>query len=137
MWDTGSFLLADSRDAMTWRIGDHGFEMTLSPRVPAMIESHLASWLVPWLRTHGVAVDDVGSWAVHPGGPRIMDAVERGLGLAEGATDVSRRMLAECGNMSSPTVLFILDQLRREGAALPCVALAFGPGLMIEAALIG
>ena len=123
-------------DAMTWTIGDHGFEMTLSRRVPRLIAQHLRPWLEDWLHRHGVALDDVGSWAVHPGGPRILDAVEEGLGLPRSATDVSRAVLAEYGNMSSPTVLFILDRLRQPRAPRPCVALGFGPGLMAEALLL-
>jgi predicted naringenin-chalcone synthase len=61
--------------------------------------------------------------------------VESGLGLARGALEASREVLAEYGNMSSPTVLFILERLRQRGAAGPCVALGFGPGLAAEAAL--
>jgi predicted naringenin-chalcone synthase len=104
--------------------------------VPRLIAQNLRPWLEGWLRQHGVVVDQVGSWAVHPGGPRILDAVEEGLGLPRGATDVSRAVLAEHGNMSSPTILFILDRLRTAGAARPCVALGFGPGLMAEALLL-
>lgn len=132
---TGSRLVPDSQDAMTWTIGDHGFEMTLSARVPELIGEHLRPWLTAWLAGQGVRLEEVGSWALHPGGPRIIDAVERALDLPAEATAASRRVLAECGNMSSPTVLFIVDQLRRAKAARPCVALAFGPGLMAEVAL--
>ncbi|MCE9544366.1 MAG: type III polyketide synthase [Planctomycetia bacterium] len=133
---TGSCLLPDSTDAMTWRIRDHGFEMTLSARVPELIREHLRSWLARWLDQHGLAIADVVSWAIHPGGPRIVAAVQQSLGLADAAVAVSLEVLAECGNMSSPTVLFILDRLRRSGAGGPCVALGFGPGLVAEAALI-
>ena len=74
---------------------------------------------------------------MHPGGPRVLDAVEGALELPRGATAVSRDVLAEHGNMSSPTVLFILQRLIARRAARPCVALAFGPGLVVEAALLG
>jgi predicted naringenin-chalcone synthase len=134
---TGSCLLPDSEDAMTWQIGDHGFEMQLSPRVPELIGEHLRPWLTRWLDQHGLALNEVGSWAVHPGGPRIVSAVEEALGLPAGAAAVSREILAEHGNMSSPTVLFIVDRLRSRQAPRPCVALGFGPGLMAEAALLG
>src|SRR5205085_2656779 len=77
----------------------------------------------------------VGSWAVHPGGPKILDAFASAMSLPTGALAISRDVLAECGNMSSPTVLFILDRLRRQHAPRPCVALGFGPGLAVEAAL--
>lgn len=132
----GAFLMPDSEEAMTWRIGDHGFRMTLSAQVPDLIRTHLEEWLTPWLATHGLTPDQVGSWAVHPGGPRILDAVETAMELPGDALTVSRETLRDFGNMSSPTVLFILERLRREGAARPCVALAFGPGLVVEAALV-
>jgi predicted naringenin-chalcone synthase len=132
---SGSAILPASEDQMTWTIGDHGFEMGLSPRVPATIAEHLRPWLLRWLTGEGLAPGDVRSWAVHPGGPRILDAVEEALGLPPDATRDSRAVLEECGNMSSPTVLFILDRLRRRAAPRPCVALGFGPGLAAEAAL--
>ena len=125
-----------SGDAMSWRIGDHGFRMTLSAAVPELIRANLGAWLRGWLKHQGLGVDDVGSWAVHPGGPRILDAVEDALALENGILDVSRTVLRRHGNMSSPTVLFILERLRKAGATLPCVALAFGPGLVVEAMLV-
>jgi predicted naringenin-chalcone synthase len=133
---TGSCLIPDSPDAMTWTIGDHGFEMTLSKQVPSLIATQLRPWLQGWLARQGVALEAVGSWAVHPGGPRILTAVEEALRLPPAALLPSRRVFAECGNMSSPTLLFILDRLRKEKAVRPCVLLGFGPGLMAEAALV-
>lgn len=132
---TASLLLPGSEDAMTWRVSDHGFEMSLSPRVPELIETHARGWLEGWLSTQGLGVRGVGSWAIHPGGPRVISTVAAALGLDSSASVASRAVLAEHGNMSSPTVLFIVDRLRRGDAPLPCVALAFGPGLTAEAAL--
>lgn len=134
--DTGSCLLPDSEDAMTWRIGNNGFEMTLSPRVPELIQTHLRPWLSEWLGGHDLGVWDVKSWAIHPGGPRIVTSVAESLQLDEASVSTSRSVLAEYGNMSSPTLLFILERLRHEGVRLPCVALGFGPGLIAEAALL-
>ena len=111
--------------------------MTLAASVPDLIGAHLARWLEQWLGQHGLGFGDVASWAVHPGGPRILSAVSDALGLTNGALEVSRNVLAEYGNMSSATVLFILDELRRRDAPGPCVALAFGPGLVVEAVLFG
>jgi predicted naringenin-chalcone synthase len=133
---SGSTLIDDSDDAMSWRVGDHGFTMTLSPRVPELIGEHLRTWLEGWLTRQGLSIGSVGSWAVHPGGPRILSAVGESLGLALAALVPSQRVLAEYGNMSSPTIAFILDRLQRARAARPCVALAFGPGLAVEAALL-
>jgi predicted naringenin-chalcone synthase len=120
---------------MTWRIGDHHFEMTLSKRVPSLIAGGLRPWLEAWLASQGLRRDGVASWAIHPGGPRILSAVEEALELRPEASATSRAVFADCGNMSSPTVLFILERLRRERAPRPCVALGFGPGLAAEAAL--
>jgi predicted naringenin-chalcone synthase len=132
---TGSCLMPDCAEAMTWSIGDHGFEMTLSARVPELLRTHLRPWLEPWLAKYDLTLAGVASWAIHPGGPRILTAIEQALGLPRCATQVSRQVLAECGNMSSPTVLFILERLQRCHAQRPCVALGFGPGLVAEAVL--
>jgi predicted naringenin-chalcone synthase len=133
--DSAGRLLPDSAEAMTWRIGSHGFDMGLSRRIPELIDLHLPGWLEPWLNSRGLSPDDVNSWAVHPGGTRVLRAVEESLGLPPEATEVSRRVFERHGNMSSATLVFILRDLMRVGAALPCVALGFGPGLTIEGAL--
>ena len=134
--DTASQLIPDSTDAMTWNVGNHGFEMYLSARVPDLIKEHLSSWLMQWLAEHDLEIDQVGGWAVHPGGPRILQAVEDSLRLPSHALSVSRDVLKTLGNMSSPTILFILDRLRQQGHGRPFVALGFGPGLIAEAALL-
>src|SRR5262249_46085527 len=69
----GSVLTPGTEDAMTWRVGDRGFAMTLAPEVPKLIRDHLRPWLTGWLQRQGVALDGVGSWAVHPGGPKGLD----------------------------------------------------------------
>ena len=132
----GSCVIPDSVDAMSWSVGDHGFEMSLSKRLPHLIREHLRPWLSQWLASHGVVVEQVASWAIHPGGPRILEAVEDGLHLKHTQTEVARAVFAEYGNMSSPTVLFILDRLMQQNAPTPCVALGFGPGMAAEAALL-
>lgn len=131
----GSCLIPDSQDAMSWHIGDHGFEMSLSSRVPSLISERLPAWIESWLGGMGLRVSDIASWAIHPGGPRIVLAVKQSLGLPEDSTAASQAVLSRCGNMSSPTVLFIVQELMRRDAPRPCVALGFGPGLMAEAAL--
>jgi predicted naringenin-chalcone synthase len=133
--DNGTFRLPDSQDAMSWRIGDHGFRMTLSASVPTIIETHLRGWMEDWLGENGLEVSDISSWAVHPGGPRILTSVGSAMDLNPEEHEVARQVLSEFGNMSSATILFILDRLRRRNAPRPCVALAFGPGLVAEAAL--
>ncbi len=132
---TGSCLLSNSTDAMRWRIGNHGFEMTLTSQVPNLISDHLHNWMDDWLREQELTIAQVPTWAVHPGGPRILSAVEQALELDPATLAVSRGVLSDYGNMSSPTILFIIDRLRREQAPAPCVALGFGPGLTVEACL--
>jgi len=133
--DQQSFVVPQTRELMTWRIGNHGFQMTLSPLIPEVIQTTLKPWISRWLSSHGLQIEDVGSWAVHPGGPRILNACESSLELAKDVLQPSRTILEQFGNMSSPTIMFILDKLRREHARRPCVSLAFGPGITIEGAL--
>jgi len=133
---TGSYLFPGTADAMTWSVGNHGFAMTISTQLPHLIEQHLGDWLHTWLAVQGLSVGDVNSWAIHPGGPRIVEAAEAAMGLLPEQTAVSREILQQFGNMSSATVLFILDSLLRSGARPPCVMLGFGPGLVAEAALL-
>jgi len=131
-----SLVLPETSDLMSWRIGDAGFEMTLSPQVPALLLRDLRAWVAPWLAESGLAVDDIAHWAIHPGGPRILSAVEQSLGLSETQMAPSREILETRGNMSSPTVLFILQRIHRAAITGPCVLMAFGPGLTMEATLL-
>ncbi len=133
--DTSSMLMPNSRDAMTWRIGDHGFQMTLSPGVPSLIRQHLRPWCENWLARHDLKITDIAGWAIHPGGPKILDAVGDSLDLPAEATACSGRILAQHGNMSSATILFILAKMRNEMHSGPCVAIGLGPGLMAEGML--
>ena len=132
---SASFLVPHTEDAMTWNVGDHGFVMTLAKRVPDIIGKNLRPFLEPWLAEHDLAIADVASWAIHPGGPKILDAAGEALGLSADLLRPAREVYAAYGNMSSPTVLFILDHLQKQGGKPPCVALGFGPGLNVEAAL--
>jgi alkylresorcinol/alkylpyrone synthase len=122
-------------DHMTWEVTDLGFRMGLSARVPEVLAGHVRSLVDGLLARHGLELSDVDGWAVHPGGPRILDVVRDRLELTEAQISVSRGVLAEHGNCSSPTVLMILDALR-PAAGHRLVALAFGPGLTLYAALL-
>lgn len=133
--ETASLLTRDSQAAMSWRIGDHGFEMGLRPEIPNLIRASLRGWLEPWLASHCLRIEDVAQWAIHPGGPHIIQATIEALDLPEAAGATSREVLAAHGNMSSPTLLFILQRFRERSIAGPTVALGFGPGLVFEAAL--
>jgi predicted naringenin-chalcone synthase len=138
-----SLKVPDSADLMTWKIGDHGFQMTLSSQVPKRIEEELRAPLETWLGTLGVSTKEVKQWVVHPGGPRILDAVEEAMGLGSESLSASRETLANYGNMSSPTIVFIMEEIlkRSESEGLPrekglWLVLGFGPGLHAEAMLL-
>jgi len=131
-----SYVIPETEEMMSWRIGDNGFQMTLSPEVPEIITRTLPGALEMFLQRHSLSVADIRSWAIHPGGPRILKACRDAAKLSESDVAASTAILSRCGNMSSPTVLFILEELRRQGAELPCVMLGFGPGLNVEAALL-
>ncbi|MFK4729722.1 type III polyketide synthase [Agromyces mediolanus] len=147
---------------MAWKIGDHGFEMVLSTAVPAIIDAHITGALEPlFAQEDGLAAalaadassEAVEHWAIHPGGRSILDKVEARLALSEAQLAPARGILREYGNMSSATVLFVLRRIldgaaaARPGAegeatarpAMPgerVAAMAFGPGLTVESALL-
>ena len=124
-------------DHMTWDVTDQGFRMGLSPQVPAVLETHVRRFVDDLLARHRLTVADVDGWAVHPGGPKILDVVGEQLGLSDRAMTPSREVLAAYGNCSSPTVLLVLDALRRqEHPPRRVVTLAFGPGLTLYGAFL-
>jgi predicted naringenin-chalcone synthase len=124
-------VVPDSTEHITWRTGDRGFSMYLSGAVPSTIARGLPDALAALLRQFP---GDPCLWAVHPGGRSVLDAVERAAGLDPAALTISREILHAFGNMSSPTVLFVLRRMLAEGHApgTPGVAMAFGPGLAAE-----
>lgn len=124
---------------MTWDVTDRGFRMGLSPRVPAVLARHVREVVDGLLAEHDLDRGDVDGWAVHPGGRRILEVAQRRLELPAGALDHSYGVLAEHGNCSSATVLLVLERMRAAGAVRPgrhVVAMAFGPGLTLYAALL-
>jgi alkylresorcinol/alkylpyrone synthase len=111
--------------------------MGLSPKVPQVLAQYVRPLVDDLLARHGRTRSDVDGWAVHPGGPRILNVVEKELELTADQMAASRATLAENGNCSSPTVLLIIDRLRRRpDPPERIVALAFGPGLTLYAALL-
>lgn len=120
-------------DQITWQIGGSGFDMTLSGSVPATLGALLPGEIRAIL--HGTPPAQIVHWAVHPGGRTVLDAVQHALGLAPDALAASRDVLRCYGNMSSATVLFVLEAMLAGGRAGPGCAMAFGPGLAIESLL--
>jgi predicted naringenin-chalcone synthase len=115
-------------DLITWHIGNQGFEMQLSGQVPGRIRR--------WLKEHGAELlgnHPAALWAVHAGGRSILDAVQQGLSLPPEALHHSRGVLRDFGNMSSATLVFVLDRILRSATATgDGMAMAFGPGLTVE-----
>lgn len=129
----------ESAALMTWDVTDRGFRMGLAQEIPRVLERHAGPLVDTLLTQHGLSPADVAGWAIHPGGPRILEAMAAPLGLAEAQLEVSRSVLRDYGNCSSPTVLLVLQRLLdqrplHEGDAVVC--LAFGPGLTLYAALL-
>ncbi len=124
-------LLPEARDQITWHIGDSGFDMTLAGLVPLTLSRALPGHARAIL--DGLAPEEVDLWAVHPGGRSIVDAVMHGLDIPPDRLAISRAVLRDNGNMSSATVMFVMEaMLARATPGQRGVALAFGPGLSAE-----
>jgi predicted naringenin-chalcone synthase len=122
---------------MTWDVTDLGFRMGLSPQVPKVLALHVRKLVDELLARHDLTIGDVDGWAVHPGGPKILDVVQEELGLAADDMAASRAVLSAYGNCSSPTVLLVLEALRRRPVPpRRVVMLAFGPGLTLYVTLL-
>ncbi|WP_350356224.1 type III polyketide synthase [Cohnella hashimotonis] len=129
-----SALLPEGENEMVWEVGDHGFDLYLSSRIPALIGRYLPERLASFL---GEKDSQPDIWAIHPGGKGILDALESELGLEDMHTGYSRGVLRDFGNMSSATLLFVLDAIRKakrdeNAARSEGICLAFGPGLSAE-----
>lgn len=134
---TPSAMIRDSVGLMGWSIGDHGFEMMLGAEVPNVLGEHIAPWIGGAVRALGHELAGVAHWAIHPGGPRVLERVGAAIGLDGSHLCHSREVLRRHGNMSSPTVLFVLDAIAREAREGDlCVATAFGPGLAGEGCVL-
>jgi predicted naringenin-chalcone synthase len=129
---------SSTSDHMTWDITDLGFKMGLSPRVPDVLARHVREVVDGLLSSHRVPREAVAGWAVHPGGPRILDVVQDRLGLDPRLLEPSRGVLRDFGNCSSATVLLVLERVLATGVERGehVVAMAFGPGLTLYAALL-
>jgi predicted naringenin-chalcone synthase len=124
---------------MTWDVTDRGFRMGLAQEIPRVLERHAGPVVESLLDRHGLSAEDVAGWAIHPGGPKILDAMAAPLGLTENQLESSRSVLRDYGKCSSPTVLLVLQRLLERHPLRPgdhVVCLAFGPGLTLYAALL-
>ncbi len=116
---------------ITWNIDQLGFDMVLSGEVPKTIAAGLPSRMKSIL--NGTKIEEVRHWAIHPGGRTVLDAVEKCVGLSAECLNTSRDILRRYGNMSSATVMFVLQEMMQENvpAGIGC-AMAFGPGVTVE-----
>lgn len=125
---------------MAWHIGDFGFEMTLSGYVPALIERGIGQLTADLLKDLPVRREDIRHFALHPGGRKILEAIEKALGLSRADNRYAYQVLRDYGNMSSATVLFVLRELLAAATpadnGAPVLSCAFGPGLTMEAMLL-
>ncbi|MFA6004208.1 MAG: 3-oxoacyl-[acyl-carrier-protein] synthase III C-terminal domain-containing protein, partial [Elusimicrobiota bacterium] len=132
---THSRVEKDSLDQMSWRIGPTGFEMRLDREVPARLKA-AAPGFVGELLERAVLKRDGIAWAIHPGGRKIVDEVRSALGLTDSQVRSSLEVLSACGNMSSGTILFVLDRELRRASHAAVAAVGFGPGLTMEGAVL-
>lgn len=138
--EVGGFTTAITSEGegdMDWTIGDQGFEMRLTAEVPRIVGREIAGAVANLLGPDRDPRTEVSAWAVHPGGRSVLDRVQAGLALSDDALSPSRAVLRDYGNMSSATVLFILQRIledERVGDRARIVSLGFGPGLTVETA---
>jgi len=121
---------------MTWDITDQGFRMTLSSRVPALVARNVNTLVDRLLSGHGLVPDDIRHWAIHPGGPRIIDKVQEVFSLRDAHIKRSRDILSRYGNCSSATILLTLASMCPVPVGDYVLAMAFGPGLTVTGALL-
>ena len=136
---TRSIFYPDSEELMGWDISERGFSMVLSSGVPDVARRLLPGDVDAFLADQGVKRSDIKSWVCHPGGPKVIDAIQQGLRLADEDVALSRRSLAEIGNLSSSSVLMVLRDTmheRRPEAGSLGMVLAMGPGFCSELVLV-
>jgi len=135
-----STFFPETERVMGWDIGDNGFKVVLSTDVPRIVRDHAPGAVDGLLAEHGLTRADVGAWVMHPGGPKVIDAMEDGLGLGRGALAATRESLARIGNLSSASVLFLLDEQRRRrrspGGGHYGILMAMGPAFCAETVLL-
>ncbi len=126
--------LPEARDEMGWYVGNTGFEMRLTSKVSKQIKKFIKPITNNLLAHAGLAYDQIGAWAIHPGGKKILEAVEEALELPEESNAVAYEVLQQYGNMSSATILFVLDKMlqAKKHVGERILSYAFGPGLTVE-----
>jgi alkylresorcinol/alkylpyrone synthase len=136
---TRSEVYPDSGGALGWRLGPDGFRIVLTAELAEVVQRRLGESVTGFLAEHGLTVDDIGTWICHPGGPKVLDAAQRALKLPADALASSRRSLAQVGNMSSASVLHILELTIADNAPAAGtfgMMIGLGPGVSAELVLL-
>lgn len=136
---TASRIYPGTADVLAWRLDDDGFRIVLTAELSEVIGQNLGADLKSFLAPYDLEVQDIRSWVCHPGGPKVIDAVQDCLGLDDAALELSRRSLAEVGNMSSASVLHVLQETigsDRPPPGSPGLLIGLGPGVSIELILL-
>ncbi len=134
-----SEILKEASHTMTWNLSSTGFVMTLSAEIPEIFHHKIGGMKDRALEKAGIHNKDIAYWCIHPGGKRILDAIFKGLNLKDGDLAPSEKILREYGNMSSPTVLFVLKAIweaHLSNDPSKVFAVAFGPGLTMESVVM-
>ncbi len=137
--DTRSSFYPGTEDVMGWDISEKGFEIVLSPRVPEMVFKNLRADVHRFLEDNGLKQSDIDSWIMHTGGPKVLEATEAALNLPAGALDASWESLRKVGNLSSASVLMVLEEFmmrRRPAPGSYSILAAMGPGFCAELVLL-
>jgi alkylresorcinol/alkylpyrone synthase len=136
---TRSIFYPDSERVMGWDISETGFKIVLSADVPKVVEEHMKEDVDAFLGDYGLSRADVASWVCHPGGPKVLETMQEALDLPEGALDVTWRSLREVGNLSSTSVLLVLEETMANHRPPPGswgLLTAMGPGFCSELVLL-
>jgi alkylresorcinol/alkylpyrone synthase len=125
---SGQHTWPDTLDIMGWSVDPQGFGVIFDRAIPPFAEARMAPAIAGILGRAGLGLADIDRFACHPGGAKVVDALERALDLGQGALDLERTILAEYGNMSAPTALFVLERLIQAGLPSRTLLTAMGPG---------
>ena len=130
-----SKLFLESQESMGWHISSHGFLMSLKQEVPTLIEDNIADFVATSLSRNNIKKNEIQNWAIHPGGRKILDVTAKSLEIGSEAISESYQVLKNYGNMSSCTLLFILEKIKKDKSGRTFVA-GFGPGITMESLIV-
>jgi alkylresorcinol/alkylpyrone synthase len=134
--DTGHHTWPGTLDIMGWQVDPVGFGVIFDQSIPAFAREHLAASLDAILSAQALTRSDIGRFVCHPGGRKVIESIEGALGLEPGSLDHEREVLRRFGNMSAPTVLFVLERALQAGLPERSMLVALGPGFTVSTATL-